>query len=242
MVYPSSGGSLQLVKINYSAIVDPAIDDDITISYSVGSLWFNTVSDECFVCLDATDGAAVWKQVTNNAGVIAIEKEAPLEHFLGQSLLHYPESGNVTVSEIQYTRIWLTAGLVLDRMRYYIDSGANPARYVCMGLYDQADPFDDAQFPRNRVAQTNSMAPGGNDTFITLSLTSSYIVTITGYYWIAFIVDSKSLLFAMTAVHRSGFLPVQRAAGSGTTLPSSAGSSFTNPVSSVVYAATLEVV
>lgn len=48
---------------NYSASVDPTVDDDSGDGYSVGSLWFNTTDDKAFVCLDASSGAAVWHQI-----------------------------------------------------------------------------------------------------------------------------------------------------------------------------------
>ena len=42
---------------------DPNADDDITEGFIVGSLWVNESRSALFVCLDNSDGAAVWQQL-----------------------------------------------------------------------------------------------------------------------------------------------------------------------------------
>jgi hypothetical protein len=46
--------------INYTAVVDPTINDDQTEGYAIGSQWINTASDTIFFCTDATTGNANW--------------------------------------------------------------------------------------------------------------------------------------------------------------------------------------
>lgn len=46
---------------NLNAAVDPIVTDDSASGYAVGSRWFNTTADSEFICLDASVGAAVWK-------------------------------------------------------------------------------------------------------------------------------------------------------------------------------------
>lgn len=41
-----------------------AATDDITLGYTVGSRWFDVTADKEYVCLDNTDGAAVWTETT----------------------------------------------------------------------------------------------------------------------------------------------------------------------------------
>jgi len=55
-------------KGNYSASVDPDADNDIDEGYVIGSLWINTASDEPFICVDNTDGAAVWVNIVGGGG------------------------------------------------------------------------------------------------------------------------------------------------------------------------------
>lgn len=53
-----------LSKNNPNATVNPGVNDDSTQGYGVLSYWLNTVSNELFVCLDPSAGAAVWKSTT----------------------------------------------------------------------------------------------------------------------------------------------------------------------------------
>jgi hypothetical protein len=55
--------SLGIPKFN-SALVAPGVNDDTAAGYSVNSLWTDTVLDDGYLCVDATNGAAVWKKIT----------------------------------------------------------------------------------------------------------------------------------------------------------------------------------
>lgn len=46
---------------------DPDADNDVDEGYSPGSIWVNLTTDEAFICLDNTDGAAVWESMTESA-------------------------------------------------------------------------------------------------------------------------------------------------------------------------------
>lgn len=58
--------SLPLDKLNATAA--PTVNDDVDLGYSVGSHWYDVTNDKAYVCLDATDGAAVWKEITASGG------------------------------------------------------------------------------------------------------------------------------------------------------------------------------
>ena len=53
---------------NRAAAVNPVVGDDSAGGYAVGSYWINTTTDEAFVCLDASVGAAVWSSTTAGGG------------------------------------------------------------------------------------------------------------------------------------------------------------------------------
>lgn len=59
-----SAGTYRAIKTNYGAAVAPAVTDDSAAGYAVGSQWFDTTADDHYICLDATEGAAVWKKTT----------------------------------------------------------------------------------------------------------------------------------------------------------------------------------
>jgi hypothetical protein len=48
----------------YNATAAPTVDDDVTLGYAIGSRWYDVTGDAEYVCLDATDGAAVWWKTT----------------------------------------------------------------------------------------------------------------------------------------------------------------------------------
>ncbi len=233
-------------KNNTTATVDPVVtDDDTSVApgpYTIGSRWLNTATGTWFTCLDATTGAAVWKQDTNSAQIQQAEKEAPKEHFFG-NLMHYPSSGGMAADLVQYVRVWLTAGLSFDKMRVFQDSGGNPARDFRAGIYDQAAPTDDQGVPDSKVAETGLTATAGaNDgTFVDAALTSTFDVTTTGYYWLALVNSTASIKFAVSTVNRAAYLPRREQTGPGATaLPATAGG-FSNPTSAVALVSAVEV-
>ena len=65
-------GALGLPAVNnFSATEAPAVGDDSAAGYEVGSIWIDTVSKEVYRCLDASPGAAVWKETTLEPGELA---------------------------------------------------------------------------------------------------------------------------------------------------------------------------
>lgn len=47
---------------------DPTVDDDTSTGYSKTDLWLNQATSSLFICLDASDGAAVWLPVGSSGG------------------------------------------------------------------------------------------------------------------------------------------------------------------------------
>jgi hypothetical protein len=55
-----------------SSASDPTVNDDSGDGYNVGQLWVNTTSDEAFVLVDNTLGAAVWTSITSGGGATVL--------------------------------------------------------------------------------------------------------------------------------------------------------------------------
>lgn len=53
---------IPLSKLDATAA--PAITDDGDAGYSIGSRWYDLTADDEYVCLDNTQGTAVWKLTT----------------------------------------------------------------------------------------------------------------------------------------------------------------------------------
>ncbi len=43
--------------------VDPGPNDDLDHGNPVGNRWINTSTNDMFICVDATVGAAIWKVI-----------------------------------------------------------------------------------------------------------------------------------------------------------------------------------
>jgi hypothetical protein len=55
---------------NFTAVVPPTVNDDWsgTSGYEVGSVWVDTATDTFYVCVDSTNGAAVWSSGGGSSG------------------------------------------------------------------------------------------------------------------------------------------------------------------------------
>jgi len=58
------GANVSATKDNLSATSAPTTGDDSNDGYAVGSRWMDVTGDKEYVCLDATVGAAVWKETS----------------------------------------------------------------------------------------------------------------------------------------------------------------------------------
>ncbi len=68
--------NVENLKVKLDATAAPAVTNDVDEGYSVGSRWFDVTNDKEYTCLDATDGAAVWKETTLGAGVGDVATDA----------------------------------------------------------------------------------------------------------------------------------------------------------------------
>ena len=59
-----------LPQSNMAAATNPTVNNDGTQGYSVGSHWYNTTANTVWTALSVATGAAVWKELTNTAGVL----------------------------------------------------------------------------------------------------------------------------------------------------------------------------
>lgn len=57
------------VKMNkLNATSAPTVNNDTDEGYAVGSYWVDVTADKGYICLDNTDGAAVWTEITQSGG------------------------------------------------------------------------------------------------------------------------------------------------------------------------------
>jgi hypothetical protein len=56
-----------LAKNKLDATTAPTANDDSADGYSVNSMWIDATNDKAYICLDATEGAAEWKDITSES-------------------------------------------------------------------------------------------------------------------------------------------------------------------------------
>jgi len=61
-------GNVENLKVKLDATEAPAVTNDTDEGYAVGSRWVDVTNDKEYVCLDNTDGAAVWTETTGAGG------------------------------------------------------------------------------------------------------------------------------------------------------------------------------
>jgi hypothetical protein len=61
-------GNVENLKVKLDGTQAPTVNNDTDEGYAVGSRWFNVTNDKEYVCLDNTDGAAVWTETTGAGG------------------------------------------------------------------------------------------------------------------------------------------------------------------------------
>ncbi|MER9376001.1 hypothetical protein [Mesorhizobium sp. M0491] len=69
-------------KNNFSAVTDPAVTDDSSEGYQIGSTWVNTATDTAWLCVDATAGAAIWSATAQ----VGSTQGAPAAHTVSGTL------------------------------------------------------------------------------------------------------------------------------------------------------------
>lgn len=60
---------------NVAATTAPTVNDDVDGGYVVGSQWLDTTNDTAYICVDNTDGAAVWLYMGSTTGWQPLDAE-----------------------------------------------------------------------------------------------------------------------------------------------------------------------
>ena len=61
--------ALNVTKNKFDATIAPTVNNDTDEGYTIGSKWYDVTADKGYVCLDNTDGAAVWTEITGGGSM-----------------------------------------------------------------------------------------------------------------------------------------------------------------------------
>lgn len=126
-VEPSEeGGGAEPINHKLDASAAPTENDDETADYVIGSLWYWVVQERLWLLLDATEGAAVWYEITptepsepgggdaNPAMATKAEMEAGTESerrgmsplLVAQAIAELAQGGGINISGLNYRGEW----------------------------------------------------------------------------------------------------------------------------------------
>jgi len=76
--------NIEIVKYSkFDATSAPTVNNDVDEGYKAGSIWVDVTNDKAYVCLDNSDGAAVWKETTQGgAGISGIPVQYDYARFV----------------------------------------------------------------------------------------------------------------------------------------------------------------
>jgi len=76
--------NIEIVKYSkFDATSAPTVNNDIDEGYKVGSIWVDVTNNKAYVCLDNTDGAAVWTETTQGgAGISGTPEQYDYARFI----------------------------------------------------------------------------------------------------------------------------------------------------------------
>ncbi len=60
-----------MLNVKLDATQAPTVDNDIDEGYAVGSRWVDITNDKEYVCLDNSDGVAVWTETTKSIALLS---------------------------------------------------------------------------------------------------------------------------------------------------------------------------
>ena len=106
------------LKVKLDGTQAPTVNNDVDEGYTVGSHWCDVTNDKEYVCLDNTDGAAVWTETTQAGGGGAFTDltDTPA-NYTGSSLKHV----RVNVGETALEFVTLGGGGDMLKATYDID-------------------------------------------------------------------------------------------------------------------------
>ena len=123
MYSPKSAEVLEttLRKNKDDATVDPTVDNDTTEGYEVGSRWTNTADDKVFMCLDATDGAAVWRDIGATGEAFEFTTKFLTANF----------TTNTEMTDLRFTGLTVGANYMVMGQFYYDATGTSVQVVSC---------------------------------------------------------------------------------------------------------------
>lgn len=139
---------------NFTAIIAPVVTDDETEGYEVGSLWVDTVGGAAYICVDATEDAAVWEQIDGAAG------SGPLNNFAAVTA---PGVSDDDGDGYEVGSLWIN--VTLDRAYICLDASTGAAVWRAIDAYGDTGGGSIDQASSGLLLLANDSAAPGNSKY-----------------------------------------------------------------------------
>lgn len=167
-------GNVTNILNNFNGVTTPSVNDDSSLGYSVGSVWFDQPGDRTYALFDATVGAAIWIPTYTPAdgnGLFAIGKQINV----GGSTTIFANTNDVIVNSSAIAdQVLLSSGTVGTEAVYGAITLSNTNSVTGTLPIANGGTGTSAFTTGNRIIATN----GGNTALVDTALDPSLVVTL----------------------------------------------------------------
>lgn len=170
-IYITEGGiTIPLFNTTFLHVTtsDPTVNDDSGDGYQIGSRWENSSTKKEFVLLDATPGAAVWKETTLTGTVTSVSGTSPISSSGGATPAISLNDTAVTPGTYTY------AGFTVDQKGRLTaaSSGTNPVTSV-----SASSPLSSSGGTTPTISHNDTAVTPGTYTYATVTVDQKGHVT-----------------------------------------------------------------
>ena len=167
-----------LIKHNYAAGAAPTVNDDSGDGYTEGSIWVNLASDQAYILVDDTVGAAVWKPLTGLAsGMYMAFFQSSTTIMTGWTFRSYDvdyviapsatnSAGGTNNGVTPNNTGWVVDGLTMSHTHTFSDSGTTGAPSGTVARDLSTDPYDSASSSHTHSFSVSGTTSDANSTAV----------------------------------------------------------------------------
>ncbi|MBU0667656.1 hypothetical protein KJ951_03730 [Patescibacteria group bacterium] len=105
-----NGTNTKMEVLHHRSASNPAVNDDITKGYEIGTIWVNTTTDKSFILVDHTAGAAIWQALGGSGNLASSNPPAACTASLAGTTFMDTDSGIIYVCDTSNGRNkWLSS-------------------------------------------------------------------------------------------------------------------------------------